>query len=169
MKTIYLVRHAKSSWDFPNLSDFERPLGERGERDAPKMGRRLAEMGIFADLMISSPAVRAVTTCETIASYLRYPIDKIEKDKALYHAGDQTLLRVIHDVNEHVRHLMLFGHNPGFTDFANALTNGRIENIPTSGVFACNFEVNHWSDAKLGEAKFLFFDFPKNKNSLPFH
>lgn len=163
MKTLYLVRHAKSSWDNPNLSDFERPLNRRGELDAPEMGKRLADRGIKPDLMITSPAVRAAMTCEAIAKALLYPLDEIEREKAIYHAGEETILRVIHGVNEHIRHLMVFGHNPGITDFANALTNGSIENIPTCGVFACNFEVNHWSDANLGKAKFLFYDFPKNK------
>ena len=163
MKTLYLVRHAKSSWDNPMLSDFERPLNIRGERDAPEMGRRLAARGIRPDLMLTSPAVRTTLTCEAIAKALLYPLHDIEKEKAIYHGDEETLLRVIHEVNEHVRHLMVFGHNPGITDFANALTNGHIDNIPTCGVFACHFEVNHWSDAKLGEGKFLFYDFPKNK------
>ena len=161
MKTLYIVRHAKSSWDYPNLTDFERPLGARGERDAPVMGKRLYQMGIVPDLILTSPAIRAKTTSEIIASYLGYPKDRIEKDKALYHIGENALLRVVHGVNEHVRHLMLFGHNPGVTDFANDLTNGRFDNIPTCGVFACKFELNHWSDIKFGSGKFLFFDYPK--------
>jgi phosphohistidine phosphatase len=163
MKTLYLVRHAKSSWDFPYLSDAERPLSDRGKRDAPEMGRRLSEKNILPDLMLSSPAKRALITSEYMADALNYPKTKIAKDKAIYHAGEATLLRVIQEVNEHVKSLMLFGHNPGFTDFANAIANLDIDNIPTSGVLACKFEVTHWSDIKLGSGELLFFDFPKNK------
>ena len=164
MKTLYLVRHAKSSWDFPNLSDFERPLSNRGIRDSPEMGRRLADKNIIPDLMLSSPAVRAISTCENIAEEIRYPSNEIVKDKAIYHASESTLLRVVQEVNDHVRSLMVFGHNPGFTDFANALAHANIENIPTCGVFACSFDVIHWKDVEFGKGRQLFFDYPKNKH-----
>ncbi|HNP18046.1 MAG TPA: histidine phosphatase family protein [Fulvivirga sp.] len=163
MKILYLVRHAKSSWEDQSLSDFQRPLNPRGERDAPDMGHRLMKMGIMPDLMLSSPAVRAITTCETIADQLGYAKDQIEKDKAIYHAGEFKLLEVVHEINDHVKSLMLFGHNPGITEFANALTNSSIDNIPTCGVFACSFDIIHWSDVQLGNGKLLFYDYPKNQ------
>ncbi|MDX1627444.1 MAG: histidine phosphatase family protein [Fulvivirga sp.] len=163
MKTLYLVRHAKSSWDYPELSDEERPLNKRGQRDAPDMGERLAKQGIFPDLMLSSPAKRAFTTCKIIAKQLEYPKEAIQTDKRIYHAGVSTLLKVVRDTDNTWNTLMLFGHNPGFTDFANELTGDDLENIPTCGIYACDFEVDDWHQVSLGNGKRIFYDFPKNK------
>ena len=163
MKTLYLIRHAKSSWKFPELSDAERPLNKRGKRDAPEMGKRLSERGLFPDLMLSSPANRAFTTCKTIAEKLDYPKEAIETDEDIYHAGVDLLLKVVRSIDDTWNTVCLFGHNPGFTDFANELTHSDIFNIPTCGVFACTFEVESWKDIGLGKGQRLFYDFPKNK------
>lgn len=161
MKTLYLVRHAKSSWKYPELSDLERPLNKRGKRDAPIMGRRLQLRSIIPDLMLSSPANRALTTCKVIAKALKYPEHKVATDKNIYHAEAESLLEVVRVVSNKMNSLMLFGHNPGFTDFANALANTDIYNIPTCGVFACEFEVDNWSNVTFGNGKLLFYDYPK--------
>ena len=95
MKTLYLIRHAKSSWDDPSLDDFNRPLNERGEKDAPRMGKRLKEREVTADLMITSPAKRALKTCKAIAKVLGYPGEKIKTDRSLYHAGEDAFLSVL--------------------------------------------------------------------------
>ncbi|UII32725.1 histidine phosphatase family protein [Fulvivirga ulvae] len=163
MKTLYIVRHAKSSWDYPNLSDQDRPLNKRGERDAPKMGERLNNRGIFPDLMLSSPANRALTTCKTIARELDYPLDGIEINDHLYHASEDSLLDIVNSTDDTWLSLMIFGHNPGFTDFANSLTDEYLDNIPTCGVFACTFEVDSWQDVDFGNGRLLFFDYPKKK------
>lgn len=161
MKTLYLIRHAKSSWDFPDLTDHDRPLNKRGKRDAPEMGRRLKEKQILPDSMVSSTALRAMTTCQVIANAIGYPENRIMSDRNVYHAGIGTLLQVVRNTSETADSLMLFGHNPGFTDFANRLAGTDIWNIPTCAVFACTFEVNRWSDADFGKGKLLFFDYPK--------
>ncbi len=161
MKTLYLVRHAKSSWDNPSLSDFERPLNDRGKRDAPEIGKRLLNKGIMPELMLSSPAQRALTTCRLIAKVIGYPDQKIATDSAIYHAGESALLRIVQQTSDEYRSLMLFGHNPGFTDFANELANTDIYNIPTCGVFVCSFEVDKWQEIRFGNGQLLFFDYPK--------
>lgn len=163
MKTLFLVRHAKSSWDYPELSDFERPLNKRGEKDSPEMGKRLRNKGILPDLMISSPANRALTTCKNVAKEIGYHESKIVTDKLIYHGGENTLLRIIQNFDNTFNTVLMFGHNPGFTDFANELANTDIYNIPTSGVFACNFDVSNWREIDFGTGKFIFFDYPKNK------
>ena len=162
-KYLILIRHAKSSWENPSLRDFDRPLNGRGQRDAPEMGRRLAEKEIIADLMLTSPANRAITTCQTIAEKIGYPLKAIEKDEEIYHAGPSTLLEVVRSIDDSWRTVLLFGHNPGFTDFANALNNTDIENIPTCGMVSIKFEVNSWQDISYGSGIQLEFDYPKKK------
>lgn len=161
MKTLILVRHAKSSWDNPALSDFDRPLNDRGKRDAPRMGKRLKEREITPDLMLSSPAKRALTTCKEIAKILNYDKQRIVTDKRIYHAGEDELLQVLSEQNDNHEIIMLFGHNPGFTDFANALFNEHIMNIPTCGIVAGDLSLTSWREIKWGCGKLDFFDFPK--------
>lgn len=165
MKTLYLIRHAKSSWKYNHLADIDRPLNNRGKSDAPEMGQRLKSQGIFPDLMVSSPAERALTTCKIIADVLSYSPSKIVIEKAVYHGSESTLLRVVKGFDKKVDVAFLFGHNPGFTDFANQLTSSDIWNIPTCGVFGCSFEVENWSEVKNGKGVEVLYDFPKNVNS----
>lgn len=165
MKTLYIVRHAKSSWENLELADFDRPLNERGKRDAPRMGARLkTSHTILIDRMISSPARRAKSTCKRIAEALSIGKDKIVMMEELYHADEETLLEVVNGLKEKDTSVMIFGHNPGLTDFVNALCDTTIENIPTCGVVACELSIDSWSEARWGCATKLFFDFPKNKN-----
>jgi phosphohistidine phosphatase len=162
MKTLYIVRHAKSSWADMSLSDFDRPLNERGERDAPRMGKRLKEKRVVPDLMLSSPAKRALATCRKISTVLGYAEEKIVTDKKLYHADEDTLLSVIRLTNDKHDVVLLFGHNPGLTDFANELATTNIDNIPTCGIVACKFQIDSWKEVDWGKGQLLFFDFPKN-------
>jgi phosphohistidine phosphatase len=161
MKTLILVRHAKSSWDDPYLSDFDRPLNSRGQRDAPRMARRLKEKELAPDLLLSSPAVRALTTCEIIANGIGYAEKNIKTDKAIYHASDEALLEIVQQLDDKLDMVMLFGHNPGLTEFVNHLTKSRIDNIPTCGIVAINLPVNHWRELNWKSGKVKFFDFPK--------
>lgn len=167
MKVVYLVRHAKSSWDDHSLRDFDRPLNERGKRDAPRMGKRLKEREIMPNLMLSSPAVRALTTCKEIADILGYDENRIKTDKRIYHASEEDLLHILQELNENHKSVMLFGHNPGLTDFANQLFNERIMNIPTCGIVAGKLNLNNWKEAKPGCGKMQFFDFPKKHKKKP--
>ncbi len=167
MKTLYLIRHAKSSWDDPELDDFERPLNKRGKKDAPNMAKRLKEKRVTPDFMISSPAARALDTCKEFARILDYDKDKIKTDQRLYHADEDQILTVIRDLKDRVRDdeeiVLLFGHNPGLTEFANVLMNQSIKNIPTCGIVKCHLKIDHWKDATFGCGVLDFFDFPKSK------
>lgn len=162
MKTLYLIRHAKSSWKDPELRDFERPLNKRGKRDAPDMGQRLKDSKIKADIIISSPAKRAFKTAKIIAKEIKYPVKKIVKKDSVYLADVPTLVKVIHKISDKQHQAMLFGHNPGLTMLANFLVNGQqLENIPTCGIFCVEFEIDSWKEVEQGIGKLLFFDYPK--------
>ena len=169
MKKLYLIRHAKSSWDDPNLDDFLRPLNTRGEKDAPSMGKRLKEKHVTANLLISSPATRAIETCKAIATVLNYPIEKIKIEKRLYHASAEQILQIVKELTDKPQDddeiVFLFGHNPGITDFANELLNEHINTIPTCGIVASKIYIKNWKGITFGCGKIEFFDFPKNKSS----
>lgn len=164
MKMLYAIRHAKSSWDDLSLDDLDRPLNERGERDAPRMGKRLKERHVVPDLMITSPAKRALSTCKKIAKILDYPKEAIKVEPKLYHASEDQFLQIVHSINNKQDTVLLFGHNPGLTDFVNKLTEGSIQNIPTCGVAACSFKTESWNEVGWKKATLEFFDFPKNKD-----
>lgn len=161
MKQLYLVRHAKSSWDFPDLDDFDRPLSARGERDAPKMGKRFKEREITPDLVVTSPAVRARTTCDVITETLGLPQTLIKEDEDLYHSSDDEMFSIVRALPDKHDKVMMFGHNPGFTDFVNSLIDEHIDNIPTAGMVGIRFKVDSWKDIKPGGGQLAFFDFPK--------
>ncbi|MEJ7644014.1 MAG: histidine phosphatase family protein [Chryseolinea sp.] len=166
MKTLLIVRHAKSSWDVSNVNDFERPLSSRGKRDAPRMAKRLKEKKVFPDLMLSSPAKRALSTTKKIAKILGYPKSSIKKDQSLYHADEETMLSVVRDLNDKHTKVMIFGHNPGLTDFVNSIMTAEqqnFDNIPTCGVIAFQFETSQWNNITWGAGKLLFFDYPKSR------
>src|SRR4051812_22854209 len=118
MKIIYLIRHAKSSWDLNDLPDIDRSLNERGFRDAHLMGGKLSEKGVNPDLIISSPAVRAITTALIIARKIHYPEDKIILRKSLYETSSAEYLKEIAQLKESINSVMLFGHNPIITEAA---------------------------------------------------
>lgn len=162
MKTLYLIRHAKSSWADVSLSDFDRPLNERGEKDAPRMAKRLREREVTPHLMVSSPAKRAVKTCKAFCKVLGYPKEKIKEVKALYHASDEGILEVLRQINNKHEVVFLFGHNPGLTEFANRLFNEGILNVPTTGIVAGKLKADTWDSVSFGCGAMEFFDFPKN-------
>jgi phosphohistidine phosphatase len=164
MKTFYVIRHAKSDWGDPTLDDFDRPLNKRGEADAPRMAKRLKEKEIHPELMLSSPAARAYATCKKIAAILRYPEDSIRTDKKLYHADWETILSVIQTLPDKFDIVMIFGHNPGLTDFVNEIGKRTdIGNIPTCGVVAFQFKTDSWKTLSAGSGDILFYDYPKSK------
>lgn len=147
------------------MDDFERPLNARGKRDAPRMGKRLREKKIHPSLMLSSPAKRALSTCKRIAKVLGYPKDAIKTDRLLYHADEETILSVVQGLKSKYDSVMLFGHNPGITGFVNTLMNGEfdIDNIPTCGIVAFQFDADEWKDITWGKGNMLFFDYPKSR------
>jgi phosphohistidine phosphatase len=163
VKTLYIVRHAKSSWSDPLVDDFDRPLNERGKRDAPTMGKRLKERGIFPSLMLTSPAKRARSTARRIAEQLKYKKADIREDRKLYHAEEDVILDVICKLKDKHNVIMLFGHNPGLTNFVNSLQDKEfdIDNIPTCGVVAFQLKIESWRDLSWGKGTMVFFDYPK--------
>jgi phosphohistidine phosphatase len=167
MKRLYVVRHAKSSWEGEALSDFDRPLNERGKRDAPRMGKRLKEKQISPNLMLSSPAKRALSTCKRMAAALNYPETNIKTDRKLYHADGEEILEVIQTIDDKIDVVFIFGHNPGMTDFVNAMTNDQrkyIPNLPTCAVVGFLLEVDSWRKLEFGNARMEFFDYPKSND-----
>jgi len=160
MKTLFLIRHAKSSWDDIALPDKDRPLGDRGKRDAPKMGKRLAERDVHPDLILSSPATRALTTAQIIAEKLDYKLKDIVVDNRLYGGEADGLLEVIHELGDKLERVMLFGHNPELTELAHRLSS-EIVRMPTCAVAEFTFDVKSWSN--IGKAKLarVVLDYPK--------
>ena len=165
MKELVLVRHAKSSWTDSSLDDSERPLNKRGERDAPEMGTRLARRKHRPDLIVSSPAVRALETARIIAKKLGYPRKDIAVQERLYGAGVVDLLDIIRNADDMVITLMLFGHNPGLTELANHLGPREIPSLPTCGVLHLRFEADTWSIVGYSRGEEVLFDCPRGKNS----
>jgi phosphohistidine phosphatase len=161
VKTLIIVRHAKSSWDNLDLKDIERPLNDRGEKDAPRMAKRLKEREITPDLLLSSPAVRAIETCRHIAKVLEYPLGKVKTEPRLYHADEDTLLLIVKELKDHDTCVMLFGHNPGLTIFTNLLLKEDIDTIPTCGIVSASLNVSSWSAVKFGCGRLDFYDYPK--------
>lgn len=161
MKTLILIRHAKSDWGNPSLSDFDRPLNERGKRDAPVMAKRLLDKKIKIDHFIASPAKRAAKTAKYFAEAFEFKKDKIDFKEKLYMADSSTFYSTIEKTSDKHETIALFSHNFGITDFANLLTNASIDNIPTCGVFAVKADCDKWKDFKDANKEFLFFDYPK--------
>ena len=161
MKTLTLVRHAKSSWKDRRLSDRDRPLNKRGEHDAPMMGKRVAEIGIRPSQIISSPAVRAWTTARIFAKELGYPIEFLQREDGLYLASLDNLLDAVSTQDPGFNNLMLFAHNPGLTDFANYLVPGLTGNLPTAGVVSVNIDRDDWMLYDRPNIELVVYDYPK--------
>lgn len=162
MKTLYLVRHAKSSWNNSNLSDHARPLNDRGERDAPGMGKRLRKRKPQPTIIISSSAVRAETTATLLAEAIGYPTSDITIDERLYGAEAKDVVSIIHELDNAIDCAMLIGHNPTFTDLINVLSGSQIDNMPTCGMAVLRFPANTWSNIGQIQGELLDFDYPKN-------
>jgi phosphohistidine phosphatase len=165
MKTLTIVRHAKSSWKDPSLSDRDRPLNGRGERDAPEMGRRIAEAGIRPSLILSSPAKRAWTTAKIIAREIAYPQEFLQREDDLYLASVDQMLDVLVAQDARFNSIMLFGHNPGLTEFVNYLVPGLTDNLPTSGIVSVSFEQDDWSLYDKPVVQLDLYDYPKKQRT----
>ena len=167
-KELFLFRHAKSSWDDPTISDHDRPLNERGYRNAPEMGRRLSDRGVSPDVLISSTALRACTTAEIMAGSINFPKDQIVFDSTLYHASATELQEYIGGLDDAHFSVMLFGHNPGMTSLVSHLFGLPIDNLPTCGVVHLQFAENSWKALFSALPARATFDSPKNKLGKPF-
>ncbi|MBT8068477.1 MAG: histidine phosphatase family protein [Gammaproteobacteria bacterium] len=161
MKRLTLVRHAKSSWSDVTLGDRQRPLNKRGKRDAPIMGRRIMDHGIRPSLIISSPAERAWRTAKIIAAEISYPREFLQREDSLYLASLDDFLDVLVAQDSGFNSIMIVGHNPGITDFANFLSPGLTGNLPTAGVVSVELDQDHWNLYERPKARLLVHDYPK--------
>lgn len=163
LRRLTLVRHAKSDWSLPGQEDWDRALNRRGQQDAPEMARRLRARKLKPDLVVSSPAVRALTTASIMARELKVPAERIAQDDRLYLAEPAGMLQVVRELGGSAAHVMVFGHNPGITEFANRLSAGdRIDNMPTCAVFSALFAIDDWCRLDWGQGQEAEFDYPRN-------
>jgi phosphohistidine phosphatase len=166
MRVIILIRHAKSSWENNDMSDFERPLNERGKKDAPEMAERLLQKKINFSAFISSPAKRARKTAELFLKEWKGQEPELVLKSELYNPTPEIFYELLEQLDDHWHNVAIFSHNPGITEFVNSLTDDiKINNIPTCGIFALKADLNKWIDFKKAKKEFWFFDYPKNEPS----
>jgi phosphohistidine phosphatase len=160
-KRLILIRHAKSSWADFSIKDFDRPLNDRGKKDAPVMAKRLLDKKITIDAFISSPAKRARRTAEYFATEYELPKKEIIFIDELYLATPAVFADVISQVSDKYDTIAVFSHNNGITDYANTLTDTRIDEMPTCSIFAVKADVKSWNEFADAKKEFWFFDYPK--------
>ncbi|ANT65918.1 SixA phosphatase family protein [Prosthecochloris sp. CIB 2401] len=161
MKTLVLVRHAKSSWESAAQDDFDRPLNQRGQHDAPIMARRVMEKGVRPDLLVSSPAMRAITTAEIFVVTMGLPQELLRENREIYEAGLNELVRIVRELPEGAETVLLFGHNPGITLLNKFLCGEHIDNVVTCGAICMELEAGSWKEVGTGAGKLLWYEYPK--------
>jgi phosphohistidine phosphatase len=161
VKHILIIRHAKSSWAEIGQRDFDRPLNERGLRDAPEMARRLMQKNITIDLFVSSSANRALTTTKLMMKEMKMGDNQLIVKPDLYHAPPSMILSSIQQFEETFDTIAVVCHNPGITMFANMIQSLSIDNVPTCGVLALTTTAGNWEDVSIENLQFEFFDYPK--------
>jgi phosphohistidine phosphatase len=167
MKRLILLRHAKSDWGDPDLDDIDRPLNQRGEKNAPVIGERLRKLGIKPERIISSPARRARDTARLLAGQLTLPeIDVLLADR-IYEADTAALLETVAGIHQELECVMLVGHNPGLTELANLLGRLGIANLPTCAAVGLELEIKNWQKIAPGCGRLWFYDYPKNPAAAP--
>lgn len=160
MKTLYLLRHAKSSWSDGSLRDFDRPLNDRGKKSAELIAKRLGAEDLIDALLICSPAVR---TRETAALVLQGSQLRVEErfDERIYEASLRDLLQVVSEIPDDKQIVILIGHNPGFEELLAFLT-GEHRSMPTCALAKIRFDVTSWKDIKSGDGSLEWFTTPKS-------
>lgn len=161
MKTVYIVRHAKSSWDFPHLSDHERPINKKGKKRTRIITDYLSKNKITIDLIISSHAVRASETAGIIARAIDYPAESIRIDRMIYHTNADRLIEQFFTLPNEVSSVMLVGHNPTLTNFVNNYLDDKIDWLPTSAVVCMKFNTNNWEDISMAKHENVFAISPR--------
>jgi phosphohistidine phosphatase len=160
-KRLLIIRHAKSDRDDPELPDFDRPLNNRGHRNAPEMAERLLKKHLIPQQLVSSPAKRAITTAEYFASAFKIDKKDIRMEKGIYEASASRLLKLINELDNRYDFIALFGHNPGLSDLVKHLSDNSF-NIPTCGVVLIRFFFDDWKLISKDTGEIQFFDYPKN-------
>lgn len=161
MKSLLLIRHAKSSWESDVLNDFDRPLNERGKREAAEMAKRLKKNKIAIDHFVSSPARRAKKTAKLFIKEYGNRETELFYIPELYHASVQTFGTVVSGLHNNYDTVAIFSHNPGITEFVNTLASVQIDNMPTCGIFAVKASIASWSEFADAPKELLFFNYPK--------
>ena len=161
MKTLFVIRHAKAETAF-TLNDFERPLNERGKKDAPEMAMRLLRDKVKIDAFVASPATRAKQTAESFATAYDTKKKDVVYISALYHAPSEIFFETVAQLDDDLKRVAIFAHNPGITHFVNDLgTTANIDNMPTCAIFAITADITDWAGFNKAKKDFLFFDYPK--------
>lgn len=161
MRELHLIRHAKSSWDDISQRDFDRPLNERGARDAPRLARSLADDIERPVLLVSSPARRAWQTAGIFAEALGLADNEIHAKPAIYEASPGTLLELVNNLDNHDARVLLFGHNPGISTLARLLASCPFTEMPTCGIASIGFDCWRWQDVVPRHGKLLAYRFPR--------
>ncbi len=160
MKTLYIVRHAKSSWKYKNIKDIDRPLKERGISDAYLMSKMLAKKVTRPDVFISSSANRALHTAVVFCENLEYPLANLQIKKQLYNFSDGYLVKTVKALDDGFNSAMIFSHDHGINNFVNTFGNLPIAHVSTCGVIVIQFKEKHWKNIKKG--KTILTAFPKD-------
>ena len=160
MKTLLLLRHAKSSWDDGSLEDFERPLNHRGQTAAPMMGKWLRRKKVKPDRILSSPAIRAKETARLVSEAAGWS-DLVSYEPGIYEAPLQRLLKIVSGIRDEVNVAVLVGHNPGFEELLEALT-GEARRMPTATAALIELDVDGWQQVKRGAGKLKWLTRPKD-------
>jgi phosphohistidine phosphatase len=160
-KQLLIIRHGKSDWAEPGMSDFDRPLNHRGNKNAPEMAERIVRKNRVPELIVSSPANRALTTASHFAQTWNIPAANIQQEPSVYEANIMSLLKVVNGLNNTVNSAALVGHNPGLTDFVNYLADAHIYNLPTAAVVMIDFPFDDWSMVSQHTGTLFLFDCPK--------
>ena len=162
MKTLFLVRHAKSVNHFTAATDFNRSLNERGIKDATEMANKLVQKDIMIDRFVSSPAARAKMTAEIFVNQYNRKPEEIQFIPGLYQASPEIFDQVVSRLDDQFDHVAIFAHNPGITDYAASLTNTRIAHMPTGSVFVVAASINSWKDFPVAKKDLIFFNTPRD-------
>jgi phosphohistidine phosphatase len=165
MRILTIIRHAKSSWEQEGLHDFERPLNERGRRDAPVMAARLKRAAARPELLVSSPALRAISTARIFAEGLGITTEAIQLQAKIYEASVSTLLEIIRGLDDRYTHTALFGHNPGLSDLSRKLAHCDFDELPTCGMVQISLPVEHWRDVSANSGQLLYSSWPKDERA----
>lgn len=161
MKTVFFIRHAKSSWADMSLRDIHRPLNKRGLRDAPFMAKALAAKGVKVDLILSSPANRALTTAKYFAQEQGIDQKEISIENAIYEAYPETIIQLLKETSPEVNTIFIFGHNPTFTSIANYYSGTYIPNVPTCGIIKVETAIDSWQQFSKNNGNVTGFYYPK--------
>jgi phosphohistidine phosphatase len=162
MKTIYITRHAKSSWDIPGIGDEERPLLEKGKKRSKKVIDYLKAKDAKIELVLTSHALRAVETARIFAHALKIEPEKIRIHQHIYHSDADGLFNEFYDLDNEIKSVMIVGHNPSITGFANHFLKSKIDWLPTSGLVCISIKTDKWEEISIAEHKTKYVLIPKD-------